>query len=61
MAGQGKRRRGRLILLLFLLNLLVLVAGWALERWQDRPSALNNVNADKILLLRAQEGGAKGP
>lgn len=59
MGRERKRRRGRLILWLLLLNALALAAGLAWERWPGRSGALPNINADKILLLSAQEGHSK--
>jgi hypothetical protein len=59
MGREGNRRRGRLILWLLLLNLLVLAAGLAWERWPRQSGTLPNINADKILLLSAQEGHSK--
>ncbi len=59
MGRKGNQRRSRLILGLLLLNLLVLVAGLAWEQWHSRPAALANINADKILLLNAQEGHSR--
>ncbi|TCS72718.1 hypothetical protein EDC61_104134 [Sulfuritortus calidifontis] len=59
MGREGRRRRGRLILWLLLLNLLALAAGLAWEHWQGLSAAVPNINADKILLLSAQEGHSK--
>lgn len=59
MGREGKRRRGRLIFWLLLLNSVALAAGLAWEYWGNRPGALPNINADKILLLQAQEGHSK--
>ena len=59
MGREGKRRSGRLILLLLLLNLLVLAAGLAWERWGGRSASLPNINADKIRLLSPQQGPSK--
>lgn len=59
MGGTGKRRRGRLIVVLVGLNLLLLTAGAAWEYWRARPHALPSVNAEKIHLTGAQEGQSK--
>lgn len=59
MDSAGKRHRGRAVVILLALNLLVLVLGLASEYWGARSHDLPSVNADKILLTGAQGGFSK--